>query len=121
MLQTVPKTAVLMAAWMCPEPRAAPKKLATKSELVSVYDAETGKYQVYTVEELLSAPRSQISSVNEKITKLSREGLITIHSYLDAKEFVENSKKGVIIFGATAAAIILLLFDGGASPDRKKN
>ena len=85
------------------------EKPASQSELVSVYDAETGKYQVYTVDELLSSPRSQISSVNEKITKLSREGLITRHSDLDAKEFVENNKKGVMIFGATAAAIILLL------------
>lgn len=98
------------------------EKPASKSELVSVYDAETGKYQVYTVEELLSAPRSQISSVNEKITKLSREGLITRHSDLDAKEFVENNKKGVIIFGATAAAIILLLIlMAELRRDRKKN
>ena len=61
------------------------------------------------MDELLSAPRSQLASIEDKVKELSKQGIISHQSTVEAEEFVEKNKRGILVFGATTAAILLLL------------
>ncbi|MFR5600862.1 MAG: GLUG motif-containing protein [Lachnospiraceae bacterium] len=81
-------------------------------ELISVYNAKTGEYEIYPVDEFLSKPKSQLTSVNERLKDLAMTGVVTGHGnldVLDTREFVDQNKYGLIVFGGTSVAILSLV------------
>lgn len=78
--------------------------------MISVYDAKSGEYKIYDVDEFLSAPKAELTTVDEKVRMLSAQGVITYQNNADGNSGLDSrNKRGLIVFGATAAAIVMLL------------
>ena len=81
---------------------------AATQKLISVYDAAAKEYKIYNVDEFLSNPKTQLVSVNEKVKEMSKMGMISRGSDLEAAGFVDEHKNGIRIFAGTSLIILLL-------------
>ena len=82
-----------------------------KDQLVSIYNADTKSYEVYDVEDFLSAPKDEIITVSEKVTELTKQGLINNATDLKAEDnkINDTNRYGILIYCGIAATILLLL------------
>ena len=76
--------------------------------LITVYNPADGSYQVYTAKDYLSQSGDSLTSVDSKVKEMASQGLIADQTQLKNKDFMEDKKYGIMIFGAFSAMGILL-------------
>lgn len=80
----------------------------TEKKLITVYNPADGSYQVYTAKDYLSQSGDSLTSVDSKVKEMASQGLIADQTQLKNKDFMEDKKYGIMIFGAFSAMGILL-------------
>ncbi len=80
----------------------------TEKKLITVYNPADGSYRIYTAKDYLSQTGDSLTSVDSKVKEMASQGLIADQTQLKSKDFMEDKKYGIMIFGAFSAMGILL-------------